>query len=100
MNELQIFKNTEFGSVRVVEHNGEPWFVASDVAKALGYGHPEDAVNVHCKKVKKISQRRDSPDRLMLPVNFNIIPESDVYRHIPFGSLFASTGSSSRFPLA
>lgn len=37
MNELQIFKNAEFGEVRVVEHEGQPWFVASDVAKALGY---------------------------------------------------------------
>ena len=29
---------------------GEPWFVASDVAKALGYERPNDAVNTHCKK--------------------------------------------------
>ena len=37
MNELQIFENTEFGEVRVVEHEGQPWFVAKDVLKALGY---------------------------------------------------------------
>lgn len=34
MNELQIFKNAEFGEVRAVAHEGQPWFVASDVAKA------------------------------------------------------------------
>lgn len=50
MNQLQIFTKKEFGSVRVVEHKGEPWFVASDVAKALGYDNPANAVNVHCKK--------------------------------------------------
>ena len=33
--QIQVFRNGAFGSVRVVEHKGEPWFVASDVAKAL-----------------------------------------------------------------
>lgn len=37
MNELKIFEKVEFGSVRVVMKDGEPWFVASDVAKELGY---------------------------------------------------------------
>ncbi len=37
MNELQIFQNETFGSVRVIERNGEPWFVGKDVAEALGY---------------------------------------------------------------
>ena len=37
MNELMLFQKEEFGQVRVVEHNGEPWFVAKDVAQALGY---------------------------------------------------------------
>ena len=35
--ELKIFEKSEFGSVRVVMKDGEPWFVASDVAKELGY---------------------------------------------------------------
>ena len=81
MNGLQIFTKKEFGSVRVVEHEGEPWFVASDVAKALGYERPADAVNIHCKKTNKITQYCDSPDRVKTPpINLNIIPESDVYR--------------------
>ena len=37
MNDLKIFENEAFGAVRVVERDGEPWFVASDVARALKY---------------------------------------------------------------
>lgn len=37
MNELHVFKNQEFGSVRTLTLNDEPWFVGKDVAKALGY---------------------------------------------------------------
>ena len=37
MTDLKVFEKAEFGSVRVVEREGEPWFVAKDVAKALGY---------------------------------------------------------------
>ena len=76
MSGLQIFQSNEVGSVRVVEHEGEPWFVASDVAKALGYERPNDAVNAHCKKMNKFSYG-NSPQGAM---PYNIIPESDVYR--------------------
>lgn len=55
MNDVKVFQNKEFGDVRVVEHEGQPWFVASDVAKALGYERPNDAVNAHCKKLNKFS---------------------------------------------
>lgn len=44
MNELTIFENEEFGKVRVVEINNEPWFVGRDVAKALGYSNTKDAI--------------------------------------------------------
>lgn len=77
MNELQIFQHKAFGAVRVVEHNGEPWFVASDVAKALGYENPSRDVQRHCKKVNKITQTTDSVGP---PITLLIIPESDVYR--------------------
>ena len=36
MNDLQIFKNAEFGEIRTIEINGKPYFVAADVAKSLG----------------------------------------------------------------
>lgn len=42
---LEVFDNPEFGSVRVVSRDGEPWFVATDVCRALGIGNPSDAVS-------------------------------------------------------
>lgn len=64
----------------------DPWFVASDVAKALGYEKPNNAVNEHCKKMNKITLSPDLGGReasvKMPPVMVNIIPESDVYRLI------------------
>lgn len=77
----QIFENKEFGKIRVVEHSGAPWFVASDVAKALGYANPQEATREHCKKVNKITQPSKSLTSVKRPPTFiNIIPESDVYR--------------------
>lgn len=49
MNNLQIFDNAEFGSIRTVIIDGEPWFVGKDVAVALGYAEPRSAVS---KKVE------------------------------------------------
>ena len=47
MNELQVFKNPEFGTVRTVEVNGEPWLVGKDVAEALGYTNSRKALIDH-----------------------------------------------------
>ncbi|MGN1303779.1 MAG: Bro-N domain-containing protein [Oscillospiraceae bacterium] len=47
MNDLQIFSNPEFGSVRCIEKDGEEWFVGKDVALALGYKNPHDALFKH-----------------------------------------------------
>ena len=44
---IQLFKHPEFGKIRVVMIDGEPWFVGKDVAKALGYKKPENAVKQH-----------------------------------------------------
>lgn len=52
MNHIQIFQNEQFGKVRIVlDDNNEPLFCLTDVAKALGYNRPADAVNQHCKGV-------------------------------------------------
>lgn len=52
MNELKIFQNAQFGNVRVaINESNEPLFCLADVAKALGYSRPADAVNQHCKGV-------------------------------------------------
>lgn len=47
MNEIKIFENPEFGSVRTVEVNGEPWLVGKDVAEALGYSDTFGALKKH-----------------------------------------------------
>ena len=47
MNELQTFSNSEFGAIRTIMIEEEPWFVGRDVAKSLGYAKPENAVKAH-----------------------------------------------------
>lgn len=47
MNELMIFNNPEFGAIRTVEIDGEPWLVGKDVALALGYKNPQEAIRTH-----------------------------------------------------
>lgn len=47
MNNLQVFKHVEFGEMRTVDLDGAPWFVGKDVAQALGYAKPENAIATH-----------------------------------------------------
>lgn len=47
MNELQIFNHPDFGQVRTVTINDEPWFVGKDVAQVLGYKNPQEAIRTH-----------------------------------------------------
>lgn len=47
MNEIKIFENVEFGQIRTVEIDGEPWLVGKDVAEALGYSNTRDALGKH-----------------------------------------------------
>ncbi|WP_373780164.1 BRO family protein [Jeotgalibaca porci] len=75
MNELQIF-NFESNEVRTMLVNEEPFFVANDVAKTLGYANPSDATNKHCKKGFMVW----GSDSLGRQQQFKLIPESDVYR--------------------
>lgn len=53
MNELQIFENEEFGKVRVVEINNEPWFLGIDIAGALQYSDKNKAVSMHVSEEDK-----------------------------------------------
>lgn len=53
MNELKIFKNSEFGEIRTVEIGGEPWFVGKDVAEILGYANPSKALSDHVDEEDK-----------------------------------------------
>ena len=77
MNELQIFNSEEFGEIRTAEINGKPYFVGTDVAKALGYNNPRDAVSRHCKGVVK----RDTPTSSGIQ-SMSYINEGDLYRLI------------------
>ena len=49
MNSMQIFDHKQFGRLRVIGRDGEPWFVASEIARTLGYANPWKAVMDHCK---------------------------------------------------
>lgn len=53
MNSLQIFKNREFGSVRTLVIDNEPWFVGKDVAEVLGYSNPQKALRDHVDEEDK-----------------------------------------------
>jgi prophage antirepressor-like protein len=73
---LQNFRHNEFGSIRVIEIDGQPWFVGKDVAGALGYARPDHAINNHV----------DDEDRLMYQIGTSgqmrgmlIINESGLY---------------------
>ena len=52
-NDVQVFQNDVFGSLRTVDEDGKIMFVASDVAKMLGYTNPSKAISDHCKGVTK-----------------------------------------------
>lgn len=75
MNKLQIFNSPEFGQVRTVKINGKPYFVANDVARALGYKRPADAVTAHCKGSVKHRYLTDGGEQ-----ELKVIPEGDIYR--------------------
>lgn len=81
MSDVQIFRNSEFGAVRVVDVNGEPWFVARDVASALGYVDTTQAIRMHCEKAKDFR----GVEMTATATPMKIIPEEDVYALI-FGS--------------
>ncbi len=84
-NELQIFKNTEFGEMRTVEENGKVLFCGSDIAKALGYARPNDAISAHCRYTVKRSIPHPQSENKCIEMSF--IPEGDVYRLISHSKL-------------
>ena len=77
MNDLQIFSNPEFGQVRTVEIDGQPWLVGKDVAVALGYKNPRDALDRHVDDEDKNTVV--NPDGNRGNPNMVIINESGLY---------------------
>ncbi|NOW85559.1 prophage antirepressor-like protein [Clostridium beijerinckii] len=80
MNDLQIFNNEQFGQVRMLEIGSKPYFVATDIAKALGYAKPNNAIQAHCRYTLKHSIPHPQSENKTLEVN--VIPEGDIYRLI------------------
>lgn len=76
MNELRIFSNKEFGEVRTVTIDGEPWFVGKDVAAALGYEKPTDAIRKHIDEEDRGISKMETPSGKQ---NVTIINESGMY---------------------
>lgn len=93
MNELKVFQNEEFGEVRSLVINNEPWFVGKDVAKALGYENPSKAIRDHVEEEdKKVGVQNVTPyisDNLGRKQYPTFINESGVYSLI-FGSKLPS----------
>lgn len=75
-NEIQIFNNPKFGNVRMIEENGNVLFCGNDVASALGYKSPKDAISTHCRGAVK----RRLTDALGREQETVFIPEGDIYR--------------------
>ncbi|MCC0654249.1 phage antirepressor [Clostridioides sp. ES-S-0001-03] len=80
MNDLQIFEKMEFGQIRMIEIGEKPYFIATDVAKCLGYTNTSKAINDHCKWVTK--SYIPHPQNKNKELEVNIITESDMYRLI------------------
>jgi len=78
MNQLQIFNNPKFGTIRTITEDGKTLFCGSDVARALGYKKPSDAIAAHCRyTVKRSIPHPQAPDK---SIEMLFIPEGDIYR--------------------
>ena len=77
MNQLQIFENPEFGAVRTVEINGEPWLVGKDVAQALGYQNGSRDINRHVDEEDRQNYRNGTSE--INNRGITIINESGLY---------------------
>lgn len=86
MNELQIFNSEEFGDIRTITVDNEPWFVGIDVAKSLGYANPKNAVPKHVSEEDKLNTQIEYAGQRR---EVTIINESGLYSLI-FGSKLES----------
>lgn len=80
---VKVFQNNQFGNIRTVIIDNKPYFVAVDVAKALGYERPADAVSQHC--VRSVKHRVENSRGQMRETT--VIPEGDLYRLITHSKL-------------
>lgn len=91
MNNLQIFNSQEFGEIRTISIDSEPWFVGKDVATALGYSNASKAVSVHVNEEDRILRtlEADSQNGNVVKTQTALINESGLYALI-FGSKLES----------
>lgn len=75
-NEIKVFSNEEFGKVRVLSIDNEPWFVGKDVAEVLGYSNTRDAISKHVDEEDKGVAKCDTPSGAQ---QMTIINESGMY---------------------
>lgn len=87
MNKLTIFENKEFGEIRTVTIDNEPWFVGKDIATALGYANPKNAVPSHVSHEDKLSTQIEYAGQKR---EVTVINESGLYALI-FGSKLESS---------
>jgi prophage antirepressor-like protein len=76
MNQMQIFKNSDFGEVRTVTVDNEPWFVGKDIADALGYERSDNAIRTHVDDEDKLMHQIDASGQAR---NMYIVNESGMY---------------------
>ena len=80
MNELKVFNNPEFGEIRTVDIDNEPWFVGKDVAEILGYSNTKDALISHVdEEDKRIIQKSDNTTLDIPNRGLTLINESGLY---------------------
>lgn len=80
MNKLQIFNSPDFGQIRTIQKNGEPWFVGKDVAEILGYKDTSDALKKHVDKEDKVLLKvGETPTLKSSNFGMYIINESGLY---------------------
>lgn len=80
MNKLKVFSNSEFGSIRTLEINEEPYFVGKDVAEILGYSNTKDAIISHVDEEDKTIIQKSGNATLGIPNRgLTVINESGLY---------------------
>lgn len=99
-NEIMSFQNPAFGQVRTMEIGGEPWFVGRDLAQALGYQNPKDALASHVdEEDKRILQRSENATLDIPNRGMTIVNESGLYALI-MGSKLPSAKEFKRWVTA
>ncbi|NSB14116.1 phage antirepressor KilAC domain-containing protein [Clostridium beijerinckii] len=85
MKSLRIFKDERFGEIRWLKINNKDYAVGIDIAKALGYKKPNDAISRHCRGSVKhgvgvVTGKRKDGTEVIQNIEMSVIPEGDIYR--------------------